>query len=174
MNAITMKEKNIQKKERGFALLYTVLVISAMTLLLSGVYSLARKETILSITGNESVEAWYAADTGTECALYHLYKREPGLDSVECYGVKIPLVQNSFGQDVFYIKGDGSEKTCAQVITRKNMPVLIGTDSVLVNEIVSRGFSSCKKYESSPHYRPLAEDPYLTERRIRVRYNTTE
>jgi hypothetical protein len=169
-----MKQKYVQLNNKGFALLYTVLIVSILSLVMGNVFNLAKKETVLSVAGNESLASWYAADSATECALFAFYKNVP-TGSVFCNGDTLPVVQNSSGQDTFYARtsplNSGKNMTCAQVIMRKNVSILSGVDEILVNEIVARGFSSCDEYSGTGMlFRPRAEDPYLTERRIRVRY----
>ncbi len=174
-----MKHKTLQKNithKKGFALLYTVLVIAVLSLVMGNIFNLAKKESVLSVVGSESLQAWYAADSATECALYAFYKNTPTDESVYCYDEKLPIVKNSSDQDTFYARtspsDSGKNMTCAQVIMRNNVPVISGVDTVLVSEIVARGFSSCDTTTTSQiKYRPRAEDPYLTERRIRVRFS---
>jgi hypothetical protein len=54
----------------GFTLLYAVLVGGLLAMIGAAIFNLAIKEISLSITSRESEVAFYAADTGTECAIY--------------------------------------------------------------------------------------------------------
>jgi len=56
--------------ERGFAILFTLLIVSITLSISLGVYNLLIGEIILSGTGRDSQLAFYAADAGVECALY--------------------------------------------------------------------------------------------------------
>jgi Tfp pilus assembly protein PilX len=56
--------------ERGFTLLLAALVSSIVLALGAAIYSLAVKELQLSSLGRDSQYAFFAADTGAECALY--------------------------------------------------------------------------------------------------------
>ena len=58
------------RSERGFTILLAALVASLVLALGIAVFSIAQKELILSSTGRNSQLAFYAADTGAECALY--------------------------------------------------------------------------------------------------------
>ena len=62
-----MKKKYTQ---RGFTLLMAALVASVTLALGSSIFAIARKQITLSALGRESQFAFYAADTGAECALY--------------------------------------------------------------------------------------------------------
>ena len=55
---------------RGFALLFAILASSVLMSISVAIWNLALREVVLSSFGRESQVAFYAADTGTECALY--------------------------------------------------------------------------------------------------------
>lgn len=55
---------------RGFTLLLAALVASIVLALGSSIFGIARKQVTLSSLGRDSQFAFYAADTGAECALY--------------------------------------------------------------------------------------------------------
>ncbi len=58
------------KHERGFTLLLAALVGSLVLSLGLSIVAIARKSITLSSIGRDSQFAFYAADTGAECALY--------------------------------------------------------------------------------------------------------
>ncbi|MBF05202.1 hypothetical protein CL644_00615 [bacterium] len=60
--------------QRGFILILAALVASLLTSLGLAMFSIAKKEIILSSLGRDSQLAFYAADTGAECALYWDFK----------------------------------------------------------------------------------------------------
>ncbi|MCD5384461.1 MAG: hypothetical protein LRZ97_00925 [Candidatus Pacebacteria bacterium] len=67
-----MKYKhNLQK---GFTLLLASLIASLLLAVGLSMFTIAQKEIILSGLGRESQYAFYAADTGAECALYWAFK----------------------------------------------------------------------------------------------------
>lgn len=57
-------------KEKGFTLLYAVLVSILVIAVGASIISIALKQTILSNSSRDSQIAFYAANTGIECALY--------------------------------------------------------------------------------------------------------
>jgi len=63
------KEKIINKK-KGFVLLFSVLVATLILAVGASIISIALKQVILSGAGRDSQFAFYAANTGAECALY--------------------------------------------------------------------------------------------------------
>jgi hypothetical protein len=67
----TIKKLKLQiSKQKGFAMLFAVLVSSVLLSIGLSIFNLTVKELVLSSSGRESQFAFYAADTGAECALY--------------------------------------------------------------------------------------------------------
>lgn len=65
--------KNYSKKieqNKGIAILFSVIVAVLMVAIGATITSIAMRQTILSSTGRESQYAFYAANTGLECARY--------------------------------------------------------------------------------------------------------
>ena len=60
----------MKKNARGFTLLLAVLISSILIALGGALFDIVSKEILLSSAGKESQFAFYAADTGVECALY--------------------------------------------------------------------------------------------------------
>lgn len=65
---------NKQKKEKGFTLLFAVLLAVLVLAVGTSVINIAMKQVILTGIGRESQFAFYAANTGIECALYWDYR----------------------------------------------------------------------------------------------------
>lgn len=64
------KNKKIENNKRGFTLLFAVLVSIMILAVGASIINIALKQVILSGSGRESQFAFYAANTGLECALY--------------------------------------------------------------------------------------------------------
>ncbi len=77
---MTFKNKN----KKGYAILFTVVIVSAISVITAGLSSTAYKQLILSSLAKDSQTAFYQADTASDCALY--------ADRVET--VKIPINEN--------------------------------------------------------------------------------
>jgi hypothetical protein len=65
-----MPQKVIASKKQGFTLLFAILVSVLVLAVGASMISIALKQVILSGAGRESQYAFYAANTGIECALY--------------------------------------------------------------------------------------------------------
>ncbi|MFA7252449.1 MAG: hypothetical protein WC027_01175 [Candidatus Paceibacterota bacterium] len=63
-----MRKKNL--KNKGFALLFSVLLSSLLLTIGLSIFSIALKELSISTAVRQSVHAFYAADSGRECAIY--------------------------------------------------------------------------------------------------------
>jgi hypothetical protein len=63
------KQKN-NKKEKGFTLLFAVLVSTLVLAVGASIISMALRQVVLSGIGRDSQFAFYASNTGIECALY--------------------------------------------------------------------------------------------------------
>lgn len=63
-------KRNYRKRERGFTLMLATLIASLLLVLGAAMFGITRKEIILSSIGRDSQFAFYAADSGAECALY--------------------------------------------------------------------------------------------------------
>jgi len=65
-----MRQNEFHRNKKGFTLLLSVLIASVLLSLGLAIFSITIRELLLSSTGRESQFAFYAADTGIECALY--------------------------------------------------------------------------------------------------------
>ena len=69
-----MKYAFMKETNRGFTLLLAALIASLLSALGLAMFGIAQKEVVLSALGRDSQLAFYAADTGAECALYWDFK----------------------------------------------------------------------------------------------------
>jgi len=66
---------------KGFTLFIAIIVMSTLLLITTGIVSLAARQSLISSAGRESQEAFYAADTGIECALYWDVQNPTGISA---------------------------------------------------------------------------------------------
>lgn len=170
-------------EKRGFALLFSVLVSSILLTIGLGIFSITYKELLLSSSDRESQIAFYAADTGTECALYWDIQHPDTLHSV--FGLVLspattspPNASNPIvcgNQDIitnghwnpggatapivttFRIEDIGGTGACADVTVTKDYDSGRG---VRTTQIDSRGFNTCDM-----------NAPRRAERGLRVEYS---
>jgi len=157
-------------KNRGFTLFVAIVVMGTLLLVAAGIVSLAVRQALISASGRESQNAFYAADTGIECALYWDVQNPagvsafasttpPGPNSITCNGDS--AVVGGLGGAGFYdpvthvFQFDFSpDPLCATVSVNKQY-----VSGVFRTTIESRGYNTCD-----------LTNPRRVERAIRARY----
>ena len=142
----------------GFTLLFSVLASSLLLAVGLAIFNVALKEAILSSAAKDSQLAFYAADTGVECALYwDLQASPPGSafdptavgSSITCGSRTIstgsqtvptdpsqPSQIGGAGTSIFFLDFSPSADSCAIVTVDKANPPL--------TTVESRGFNMCQ------------------------------
>ena len=70
IRGMTPYHLSLMKSDKGFTLLLASLIASIVLAIGISIFSIAHKQLILSSIGRDSQFAFYAADTGAECALF--------------------------------------------------------------------------------------------------------
>ncbi len=65
-----MNINNKNKNKKGFAMLFTVVIVSAVSVITAGLTNAIYKQIVLSSLAQDSQTAFYQADTASDCALY--------------------------------------------------------------------------------------------------------
>lgn len=145
-----MKKETINnKKEGGFVILFTILIISVVLAVSLGISSVTSKELILTSSAKEGHLAFFASDTGLDCALHYdrIAALAPFEDSdvgsdIKCFGTTGPsaqLKQINVGEYFFeYNKASGSPSCFSVEVLKKDLP---GGD--IETRITSRGYNTC-------------------------------
>jgi hypothetical protein len=151
--SIHNQNRKVKLASRGFALLFSVLTGSLLLAVGLAIFSIAKKELELSTAGRESQYAFYAADTGLECALYYdALERFPASNEGEDFSIDTivcgqEMTEKTASGDAtsytsafqFSIPADDGRATCAVVSVIKT---LVG-DGV-ATRIISRGYNTCQ------------------------------
>lgn len=156
---------NRQVAKRGFTLLIAVLVGSILIALGSAIFNIVSKEIILSSSGRESQFAFFAADTGIECALYWDIKHDAFVSSspltdVACGGAPATLTITAGNNGTSptltttftFSLNTGTTNPCVAITVLKTT---VPTSTV----IASQGYNTC-----------VTTSPLRLERAIRVQY----
>lgn len=64
-------------KQNGYAILFTIVIVSAISVITAGLTNAAYKQLVLSSLAKDSQSAFYKADTAVDCALY-ADRKNPG------------------------------------------------------------------------------------------------
>jgi hypothetical protein len=113
------------QKPKGFTLLFSILVSTLVLAVGASVVSIALRQLVISGTGRDSQYAFYAANTGVECALYwdsiggsHFATSSDSTDfsgPMYCLGINIADLINN-GDDNYGVPAD--KKTANQAETK--------------------------------------------------------
>lgn len=147
----------LKNKNRGFAILMASLVASIALAIGTVIADLAIKQVALSGTARESMNALYAADMGSECALFldfhhndstqDTFNPSPAVCNGQTVSSTSSVITDSFSPQetwnraVFTLNltaGDSSA-ACAMVIVDKRQP----STGQIKTRIQSRGYNIC-------------------------------
>lgn len=145
---------------RGFTLLMAVLISSVLLALGYEIYNLAVKEVTLSSAGRESQFAFFAADSGIECALHADSKLDAFATSSSITSVNCGIATSSLTRAV-----NGTDYITTFAITLGG-----GTNTQCVNVRVTRKDPKRTIIESYGHNTCNLANPVRLERAIRVTY----
>jgi len=154
-------KKFFKQQKKGFAMLFTVLVVSLMLAIGLGISDLTYKQTVLSSLARDSQAAFYQADSGVECGLYYTQNGPGGGDfspqllatpinpgdssapgTLQCGNNTVSLVGNQSSTGLFVyqeVAADGSSLNTAPCYS---ITIDMVTDPNKTS-ISSRGFSTC-------------------------------
>lgn len=155
--------KKADKNQGGFVVLFTVLISVIVLVLATGIFNIALKETELTISAKESNLAFYAADAGSECALYYDLK-ENAFNPIspitpECKDGEVSDFDN-ISPTLFTFNFDLSPRSCATVEVNKNFDI----DGTSYTRIISQGYNiDCAQLDSFDTNR-------IVERLLEVKY----
>ena len=139
----------------GFTLFFAVLIASLLLAIGLAIFNITIKELVLSSSVRDSEFAFYAADSGAECALFwdrtqDAFSTTSPQPQIVCNGAGIPVSINE-GTSIFTIDVDPADNYCSVVTVIKGES---GSTT-----IESRGYNTCN-----------TANPRRVERGIRVRY----
>lgn len=122
--------------KKGFVLLFAVVLVAIILAMSLGVSDMTLKELNFSTGARASNDAFYAADTGAECALYYLRNTVPSFTGpsqafgvptediiTECNGVLVSLDEDEDGNNtntgpwVFNITSLGESNNACALVT---------------------------------------------------------
>ncbi len=89
-----MMKNNIQKN-RGYTLLFAVLVSSLVLSVGISILTVSKKEFLLASSARESTTAFYAADSALECAVYYDFNRRAFVEADLTFASIVKCADNS-------------------------------------------------------------------------------
>lgn len=153
----------ISRPQRGFTLLMGVLISGILLSLGVAIFNIVSKEIVLTSSGRESQFAFYAADSGVECALYWDSKHDAfsttSPQQPQCAGAPVTNYNVSYDSptDTYtttfsFSLGTGLTDPCSDVtLTRRTNPTR--------TTLQAAGYNTC-----------VTTNPRRIERSIKVEY----
>lgn len=149
------------QKTKGFAMLFTVLIISIIMSIAIGISNVTFKQNLLTSIAKDSLVAFYAADAGVECGLYYDFTigsfpkdlpvaNAPATIACGSNTLSKDMALSSLNYIVYRENVADASKPCRNIVFNKTDPVK--------SAVQSRGYSVC------------TSSPRQVERALEVRY----
>jgi hypothetical protein len=139
------------KKNRGFVLLFAVTLAAVFLSIALGISEVALKENNFSTSAKNTNDAFFAADTGEECALYYDNSSDStknaftGTGSMNCNGLPITITGTGSPANIwtFVVSGLGSTgKACTKVTVDKSSDVVLPATTAITASGYNNGSGS--------------------------------
>ncbi|MDP3962576.1 MAG: hypothetical protein Q8Q03_01800 [bacterium] len=143
---------NIGRADRGYTLLFAVLVSALVLAIGISILAIAKKEFLLATSARDSSSAFYAADSGIECAAYGEWVTKAfdlDDDRTSFLGcnfnpVPSPVLENipngkKFTFDINVTSANASGGPCASIVITKIKDQITG---IIKTSIDSRGYNT--------------------------------
>lgn len=133
------------RTDKGFTLLIAIVITATLLLVSTGIVSVAVKEAFISSSARESQHAFYAADTGIECAIYWDVRNESGI-SAFATSTQSQINCNNDNEGPFTVGGPTGVSTFEFDFDSTGNPycaVVTVTKSGNLTLIESRGYNTC-------------------------------
>jgi len=168
-----------KKTQKGFTILVAVITAGILLIIAMSIGGIALKEQVLSTANKESQIAFYAADTGMECALYWDQKKgafAPGIDAATGNAIKptvLPSINCNNGNVSQMTDSGGDITHYSYTFLVSKLPIANSTSgSCAVVEITKDISNTSKTYTTIQSYGYDTCDPTLNrlERGITTTY----
>lgn len=134
------------KKQKGYAILFTVIIIGAISALTAGLSNTIFKQLILSSLVKSSQSAFYQADTAGDCALYADLVNPSSIvtagGSWTCGGSSLLVTPMANGGYTIYPTSGTSAEPCFRIDVTKTTQGVV-PDDIILTEIIARGYNIC-------------------------------
>jgi hypothetical protein len=166
-----MKKFSI-KNQQGYAILFSIVLISAISIITAGLSNSAYKQIILSSLAKDSQVAFYQADTASDCAFYaDLIKagQDPTFFTIpdtswSCGGYDlriVPVIGDPNG-DYSLLEPEAlteARSPCFNIIVDKEKGKDIDGNDIIQTNMKAKGYNICNK-----------NNPRTVEREIEINY----
>jgi len=168
MNNFQFSIFNFQKglpraQSRGFTLFISIIVTGTLLLVATAIVNVALKEAFITSAARESQYAFYAADTGIECALYWDVQNSTGVSAFS----------TTTGSTIFCNKdanNSGNEWTVGGSDTSTIDRITFLPDPYCAVVTIEKGFDGSTRIESEGYNTCDTNNPRRVQRAVRVTY----
>lgn len=162
----SVSRRQAKASQGGFVLLYVIVISSIILAMTLSVGNIALKEIKFSTSARDTNDAFFAADTGAECALYNdrsdINSFAGESEFIKCLDPSRYIgLTGELTEWHFVLSGLGIEgKSCAKVKVTKyfNDPV--------ITTIISKGYNDNGGYDDG-----CDQGPNTIERQLEVKYS---
>lgn len=142
-----MKKFKAKKENKGYAILFTVVVVGIISAITIGLTNSAYKQMMLSSVARDSTTAFYQADIATECAMYadntdFLSISNPTL-TFSCGGSDLSYTSDINGTLSIYHLTPTNENVSTKCF-RADVAKTEG-DSLITTKVEALGYNICNK-----------------------------
>lgn len=143
------------KSQKGYALLFTIMIISVITVITAGLINASTKQLILSSLAKDSQVAFYQADTAADCAFYF------DLVKIEKEGDVVDGSTWSCGGHELTVSGKLSKYKLVSIPDGNNpcFNIEVSRDPLKETLVTATGYNTCN-----------FSSPKVVQRKIEVRY----
>lgn len=162
----TLKMKKTHQTELGrsldggFTLFIAIIIMGTLLLIAAGITNLAVRQAFISSSARESQNAFYAADTGMECAIFWDVKNPSGFSAFSTSTASTITCNNSGG---LLVGGGGNNST-------STFSFNLTPDSSCAVVSVFKGSGGGTIIESKGYNTCDSENPRRVERAVRAVY----
>lgn len=133
-----------KKNNKGYALLFTIMIISVISVVTAGLLNTMSKQLVLSSLAKDSQVAFYQADTASDCGLYvDMTNPEGIIDSggnLICGGIDLTLEKKADGYIIYPTDISETIDPCFRIEVLKDKNTKPG---YILTEISARGYNFC-------------------------------
>jgi len=137
-------KKLFKKNNQGYALLFTIMIISVISVVTAGLLNTMSKQLVLSSLAKDSQVAFYQADTASDCGLYVDMTDPEGIietgGSLICGGINLTLEPTSNGYNILPSDISDTIDPCFRIEVLKDTNTKPG---YILTEISARGYNFC-------------------------------
>lgn len=136
------------KNQKGYAILFTVIIVSAISVITAGLTNTAYKQLVLSSLAKDSQSAFYQADTAADCALYadrvEAFKTPPNIFTVGTWTCgEVDLIVTDLGSGSYTLYPTSAISSSLNPCFRIDVTKDNSASPIIRTSISAKGYNIC-------------------------------